>query len=290
MRALLSALVALALAAAVVPVASAATDHGPHGAGPEVSIGFSTYSPPHLDVLAGDAVRWTNSSVRTHTVTADDGSFDSDRIVGGGTYTRRFDAAGAYPYYCRLHAGIRGEVDAHVLLLDPQPESAAPGRSYPLSGRAALPQGTEVSIEGDSGGGFAKVGTASVAANGSFSTMVTPAATTSYRAVHGADASPPVELLVLDRSVQARAARHGRAVVVSALVAPASPGQTVVLERRLRERFGWWPLQRSRLDSRSRVRFVIHTRGRVSARVVLTRADGATQLALSPVLRVGPGR
>jgi hypothetical protein len=105
--------------------------------------------------------------------------------------------------------------------------------------------------------------------------------------VHGGNASPPVELIVLDHQVRASAARHGRAVVVSVAVTPASPGGTVVLELRLRERFGWWPDRRARLDGHSRARFVIHTRRRVRARVLLTRSDGATPLAQSPELRVG---
>ncbi|MEA2459572.1 MAG: hypothetical protein QOC95_2544, partial [Thermoleophilaceae bacterium] len=43
-------------------------------------------------------------------------------------------------------------------------------------------------------------------------------------------------------------------------------------------------------DHGSRARFVLHTRGRVRARVVLTRSDGATVLALSApvVVRAAP--
>jgi hypothetical protein len=129
-----------------------------------------------------------------------------------------------------------------------------------------------------------------VGADGRFGADVAPAESTSYRAVHGGEASPPVDLLVLDRRVSARAARHGRAVAVSAHVEPASPGQVVVLQLRLRERFGWWPERRVRLDRHSSARLVIHTRRRVTARVVLTRADGATRLAESAVLRLPRAR
>jgi hypothetical protein len=181
-------------------------------------------------------------------------------------------------------------VDAHDLLLDPQPESAAPGRSYPISGRAALPSGTPVSIEADSGSGFQKVADTTVDANGRFSVDVTPSTSAAYRAVHADQASPPVELIVLDHTVRATAVRHGRAVVVSAVVSPAAPGQTAVLQLRLRERFGWWPERRTRLDAASHARFVIHTWRRVRARVLLTRSDGATPLAQSPELRVRAGR
>jgi plastocyanin len=287
-------LIAVAGAAVLLggTAAEAAMDHAMDGAtmqGAEVSMQYAAFAPVHVDVLAGDEVMWTNASARMHTVNADDGSFDSERVAIGGTYARGFDAAGTYLYHCRLHPTMRGEVDVHTLLLDAQPESAAPGRSYPLPGRAALPAGTEVSIEGDSGSGFERVGSATVGVDGGFSGTVTPAASTTYRAVHGGEASPPVELLVLGRHVRARAARHGRAVVVSAAVTPASHGQIAVLQLRLRERFGWWPVRRARLDHHSRVRFVIHTRRRVAARVVLTRADAATELARSAVLRLPSG-
>jgi plastocyanin len=269
--------------------AEAAMDHAMDGATPqgaEVSMQYAAFAPVHVDVLAGDEVMWTNTSARAHTVGADDGSFDSERVAVGGTYERSFDAAGTYLYHCRLHPTMRGAVDAHTLLLDPQPETAAPGRSYPLPGRAALPAGTSVTIEGDSGGGFRDGGSATVGADGRFSATVAPAASTTYRAVHEGEASPPVDLLVLDHRVRARARRHGRAVVVSAAVSPVSHGQIVVLQLRLRERFGWWPVRRARLDHHSHARFVIHTRRRVAARVVLTRADAATELARSAVLRL----
>ena len=38
-------------------------------------------------------------------------------------------------------------------------------------------------------------------------------------------------------------------------VTPATPGSTVVLQLRLRDRFGWWPVQRHRLDRRSHTSF-----------------------------------
>jgi plastocyanin len=278
-----------ALAASAVlaggPAAYAAMQHD-HSDGPSVQIGYATYMPSHLDVLTGEKVMWSNSSARPHTVTAADASFDSGRIATGGHFERTFGTPGAYPYYCRLHPTIRGEIDAHDLLLDAQPESAAPGRSYPLTGRAALPEGAAVTIEGDSGSGYRDVAGAQVGADGSFRATVTPAQTTRYRAMSGSSSSPPVELLVVDRTVHAVGVRDGRAVVVSAVVSPVSYGQTVVLQVRSRERFGWWPLRHARLDHASRVRFVIHTASRVRARVVLTRSDGATVLALSRALVV----
>jgi hypothetical protein len=143
-----------------------------------------------------------------------------------------------------------------------------------------------VTIQADNGSGFHDVATATVGAEGTFAVSVTPDGTASYRAVSGADAGPAVTLTVLDRAVRVRARRHGRRVVVTADVLPATPGGTVVLQARLRDRFGWWPLRTTRLDRRSHARFVITMPAGHALRVLLTLRDGATPLAISPVVRV----
>jgi hypothetical protein len=174
------------------------------------------------------------------------------------------------------------------VLLDAPGEPGSPRAPYALTGRAALPEGAAVSIERDAGSGFAPAGTATVGADGAFTAQVRSAVTASYRAVAGGDTSPAVRLLIVDRRITA-GARRG---VVTARVTPASPRATVVLQLRLRDRFGWWPVARHRLDRHSRTRFVVRAPGRrhVSARVVLTLSDGATALARSHAVRVSPRR
>jgi hypothetical protein len=104
--------------------------------------------------------------------------------------------------------------------------------------------------------------------------------------VAGPDASPPVSLVVLNRTIRSWTLRRGKRVSIAADVAPSSRGETVVLQMRLRERFGWWPVRTRHLDRFSHVRFVVTRRKAVSVRVVLTLPDGATPLAISPVMRV----
>jgi hypothetical protein len=122
--------------------------------------------------------------------------------------------------------------------------------------------------------------------DGTFAAQVLPTASGSYRAAAGADASPAVDLLVLDRTVAATA-RGGR---VNVTVTPASPRATVVLQLYLKDHFGWWPVARQRLDASSRATFVQRVRRSVSARVVLTLPDGATVIGSSPKLRLQPRR
>jgi plastocyanin len=279
---LLVAILAAALVAVGAPPAAAAPPH--EHAGASVSILVASYGSASVDVLAGDTVTWHNASVRSHTVTAVDGSWASERIGIGGMFSHQFTAPGVVAYYCQVHPFMRAQVDVHRVLLD-APRSTAPGQSLVLTGRAAAAAGTAVSIQAADGSPAVR---ASVDAAGRFSAAVTPRASTSYRAVVGGEASPPVQLLVLNRTVTAKARpRHGR-VLVSARVTPSARGAHVVLQYRLKERFGWWPVRTARLDRRSRASFNVAPRHAVRARVVLVADDLATPLARSAPFRIQP--
>ena len=262
-------------------------DHAVAAGAAAVSILFASFSPPQIDVVAGDTVTWSNDSVRRHTVTSVDRSWSSPDVFGGDRYGHEFDQTGAFQYFCQVHPSMRGEVDVHSVLLAAPPEPGAPGRPYTLQGRSALPPGTDVAIEAGDGSTFREVARTTVGPDGGLRASVVPSTTTSYRAVAGGEASPAVQLLVLDRHITATSARHGKRTIVRVLVTPASPHATVVLQLHLRERFGWWPVRRARLDHHSRATFRLRLHRRVAARAVLTLADGATTLARSGELRIG---
>jgi plastocyanin len=286
-------LVVLGLSLAGAPAAAQHAAGHAGAAETPVSIGFDRVTPARLDVVTGDTVMWTNDSARIHTVTADDASFDSGRIAVAFKFAHSFDTPGVVPYHCSLHTFIRGTVSVHDLLLEAPPAAASPKRAFVLRGRAspAVPPSTPVSLEADSGAGFAPVASTAIAEDGSFAASFVPTATATYRAVAGTLTSPPVELLVLDRRITLTTTRRaGGRVVVRTTVAPASRGGHVVLQLFLPERFGWWPVQRERLDRASSARFAVRTKRRLQARVVLTLPDGATRLAISRTVRLGPPR
>jgi plastocyanin len=297
-----AAALALVLAAAIAaPAASQEHGMGDHGSGGgagagamatavtnSARIGFAAVLPPRLDIVTGETVTWTNESARVHTVTADDDSFDSGRLSASQTFTHRFTTAGEAPYHCTLHPLIQGLVAVHELLLDTPQQAGAPRRPFPLSGRAALAAGTDVSIEADGGAGFAPVASAKVGDDGRFAARVVATATASYRAVAGGVASPPVRLLVLDRRIALTVHRAGGHVQLRAQVTPASRGGLVVLQLFLPEHFGWWPVQHAILAGDSTARFTLHPMRRLRARVRYTLADGATALATSRTVHVGP--
>ena len=277
-----------ALVLALAPAASAQEHHGAGSAGAEVTIGYAAFDPPLVDVLRGDTVRWENASARRHDVAALDHGFDSGPLGAQAAFARAFAAPGEVAYYCSIHPFMRGTVAVRDVLLDAPREPAVPGRAFPLRGRTSLAPGAPISIEADEGAGFVPVATTTAQPGGTFAADLRPRAPARLRAVSGDAASPAVTLLVLDRAVRARGrSAHGRSVV-RVRVTPPGHGGTVMLQLRLRERFGWWPVRRARLDHRGRARFHVRSPRRVRARVVLTLADGATPLAISPELRLGP--
>ena len=177
---------------------------------------------------------------------------------------------------------MRGDIAVHRLLLDAAKEPAAPGKPYALKGRAALPEGATVSIQADG----VEQTTATVDATGAFTATVTPSTTASYTAVAGTESAPPVQVLVLDRKVSATQTAKGKRLTVDAKVTPGTAGATVVLQLKLKERFGWWPVKAARTKADGTVRFTIARGRKVQARVLLTASDEATELARSATFRL----
>jgi plastocyanin len=56
-------------------------------------------------------VPFTNGGKAMHTVTADDGSFNSGMMKAGTTWSRTFTTAGSFPYKCDLHPNMRGTIE-----------------------------------------------------------------------------------------------------------------------------------------------------------------------------------
>jgi plastocyanin len=247
-----------------------------------VSIMDFAFTPPQLNVLAGDTVGWRNGAIfNHHTVTG--AGFDSGPIVPGGGFFHDFTDPGPHLYACTIHPLMTGEVDVYRLLLTGPGHAVARGAATALTGRVAGGVGP-VSIEEDTGAGFHPVGSAHVDA-GILHATVRPKANANYRAVAGPDASAPVQVLVTDMS-QFKLKKLGRRLHVH--VDPVNPGARVSLQFKLRQRFGWWTVARARLDGRSSASFLLRLRGRrsVKARVALTLSDGWTALALSEPVRV----
>lgn len=69
----------------------------------KVSMKDISFDPDEVTVKVGTKVVWTNDDPVDHTVTADDGSFDSGNVASGESYSFLFNEAGTYDYSCMLH-------------------------------------------------------------------------------------------------------------------------------------------------------------------------------------------
>ena len=68
------------------------------------------FRPARLEVERGTTIVWTNGGQVIHTVTAEDGSFDSGAIESGQRRPMLFSRPGTFPFHCTPHPFMRGEV------------------------------------------------------------------------------------------------------------------------------------------------------------------------------------
>lgn len=67
------------------------------------------FQPATLTVSVGDTIVWKNTDVVSHTVTAVDGSFDSDEIRPGKSWKLAAKKAGTFAYACSPHPNMQGK-------------------------------------------------------------------------------------------------------------------------------------------------------------------------------------
>ena len=78
-------------------------------AGNAVTVVDFGFNPDTIKVKVGTTVTWTNTGV-THTVTADQGLFDSGAFKSGETFSFTFAKGGTFAYHCAIHSSMRGTV------------------------------------------------------------------------------------------------------------------------------------------------------------------------------------
>src|SRR5688500_10510904 len=109
-------------AAGVALVVSAA----PSEARPqEVEVEQERFTPAEARVEVDETVRWVVRDDQ-HTITSDDGLFDSGQAGPGSIYVARFHNAGRYRYYCSIHGGPGGQGMSGVVIVREKRGEAGP--------------------------------------------------------------------------------------------------------------------------------------------------------------------
>ncbi len=104
------------------------------------------FSPQIVRVEVGGEVEWRSSGRNPHTVTADDGSFDSGVLQHGQEFSHRFETPGVFPFTCLLHGkpggiGMTGIVVVGDVPLPSKGETEGVG-----PGREPVPTGTPATV------------------------------------------------------------------------------------------------------------------------------------------------
>jgi plastocyanin len=157
-RALLMLVLALSLAPSAMLLARAPVA-AQSAVGADVRLVNFTFDPGTLTVPAGTTVAWTNDDSAVHTVTADDGSFDSGRLDPGETFSVTFDTPGEFAYHCGFHPRMQGTIvvteatepagDSGIEVATPMPEGHVMAEATPPAQTTAT-TATEPSTAGPS--------------------------------------------------------------------------------------------------------------------------------------------
>jgi plastocyanin len=144
MRKMIAGLACGALAAGMVVIAAPGEGGAAGGGGRSVSILHHQFDPRELTVSVGDEVTWTHrDGEQVHSVTADDGSFDSNPLCSAGnpkecmsdhdTFKHTFGAEGRFPYFSKTWGGPGGQGASGVIIVvtapPPAPKKGAPNGS-----------------------------------------------------------------------------------------------------------------------------------------------------------------
>jgi plastocyanin len=68
------------------------------------------FEPANAAVQPGDTITWVNEGNHPHTVTSDDGLFDSEVLNPGDSFSVTFPEAGTLTYHCEIHPSMTGSV------------------------------------------------------------------------------------------------------------------------------------------------------------------------------------
>jgi len=79
-----------------------------HGDAKTIVMDGTTFAPTTFTVKQGDTVTWVNKDPFPHNVASDTGGFHSGDMEPDSQWRFRAEKAGAFPYVCTLHPGMKG--------------------------------------------------------------------------------------------------------------------------------------------------------------------------------------
>jgi plastocyanin len=76
-----------------------------------IAIKNFAFNPPTMTVTAGSIVRWVNQDSAPHRIMfSDKREAGSDVLSPSQSYSKKFDLAGRFSYYCTIHPDMTGTI------------------------------------------------------------------------------------------------------------------------------------------------------------------------------------
>ncbi len=79
-------------------------------AGNTIRINGMAFGPTTITIKAGQTITWVNQDAIDHTVTDDQGGWDSGPLAPGKSYQMTFSKPGQYTYHCTIHPFMTGKI------------------------------------------------------------------------------------------------------------------------------------------------------------------------------------
>ncbi len=79
----------------------------------KIEIKNFAFNPQNITITPGTTVSWTNDDAVAHEIATQSGapaSFDSGPLEPGNSFSFSFSIPGVYPFYCKIHTYMTGEV------------------------------------------------------------------------------------------------------------------------------------------------------------------------------------
>ena len=99
----------IALIAIALTSGGCKKDEGSPGTN-EVWIKDMAFNPTSISVAVNTTITWTNKDGNAHTVTSNNGIFDSSSLNNGATFSYKFDSVGTFNYHCSIHSSMTAKV------------------------------------------------------------------------------------------------------------------------------------------------------------------------------------
>lgn len=225
-----------------------------------VNIRSTGFTPKTVTVVGGDTVQWKNLDTVNHQVVANNGAFASAIIRPNGTYARRMDTPGTFPYHDALKPTLKGTVRvtgvAPSISAGVTPPIVTAGNPVHISGAispAAVGDTVVIYAQPYPQASFVEIARVQTTTNGLYDFAYTPTILTAYKADWKGKSSAVVTTAV---SPALSLARIGNWFVVRARAAKSFSGRWVYVQRL--NQFGQWvSLRKVFLNRQSTQRFKI---------------------------------